>query len=382
MNVEFDDLRRLNLLWAVLLVAATGVYGIVRRHQALRAFAEAGLLERLTAPPGWLRQVLRLMLCTAALVALVAALLGPRWGERQEKLASRGVDVMVLLDVSKSMLARDIAPSRLERAKLSIRDDLLPVLAGDRVGLIAFAGVPTVKCPLTHDYGFYRLALDDVSTQSSPRGGTLIGDAIRKAADSFDQRLGSHRVVLLITDGEDQQSYPLEAARALWQDKRIPIVAVALGDEREGARVPTQEGSGEFLTYQGQTVWSKARFDDLRAIAAVSGMPNTFIPVGTKDFDLGRVYRDVIVPAIGQAERQEAERVQRPSRYHPFAVLALVALLIDSFLRDGPRRADTLPARQPVGGMPKRASSRAQRELDPATLPSRSADRREFVGNR
>ena len=103
------------------------------------------------------------------LVLLTAAIIHPRWGEAEQQVASRGVDVMVCLDVSRSMLARDIAPNRLERAKVALRDDLLPTLAGDRVGLIAFAGVPRLKCPLTNDYGFFRLALDDIDTSSAPR---------------------------------------------------------------------------------------------------------------------------------------------------------------------------------------------------------------------
>ncbi len=341
-TLEFDDLRWLNLLWAVLLVAAVGVYGFWQRRRALRMFTSPNLLGRLTAPVGWARPLTRLVLVVLCLTALVAAIIGPRWGQREQAVVRRGIDVMVLLDVSRSMLARDIAPNRLERAKLSIREDLLPVLGGDRIGLITFAGVPTLKCPLTHDYGFFRLVLEDISSKSSPRGGTLIGDAIRKADDAFHDSLDTHKVVLLITDGEDHESYPLEAAVNLWNDLEVPIVTVALGDEREGARIPIRTERGEeYLEYEGQTVWSRANFDDLRRIAQVSDL-NAFVPVGTRNFDLGEIYRERIVPAIEYKERTEIERVPLPSRYHMFATAALVLLLIDSFLRDGPRRADTL----------------------------------------
>lgn len=305
-------------------------------------FASANLLGRLTAPVGWTRPLARLALIVLCLAFLVAAIIHPRWGEREQTVMRRGIDVMVLLDVSRSMLARDIAPSRLKRAKLSIRDDLLPALGGDRIGLIAFAGAGTLKCPLTHDYGFFRLALEDVNTTSSPRGGTLIGDAIRKADDAFDDSLDTHKVVLLITDGEDHESYPIEAATNLWSDHKIPIVTVALGDEREGARIPVRTERGEeYLTHDDQVVWSRANFDDLRRIARVSDL-NAFVPVGTKNFDLGEIYRERIVPAIEYKERLETERVPLPSRYHAFALAALALLLLDSLLRDGPRRADTL----------------------------------------
>ena len=337
-NVEFDDLRWLNLLWAVLAVALIGIYGFWQRRRGLRVFASPGLVGRLAPSVGWFRPLARLTLIVLCLTALVAAIIHPRWGEREQKLTTRGVDVLVLLDVSRSMLARDIAPNRLERAKVSIRDDLLPVLGGDRIGLITFAGVPTLKCPLTHDYGFFRLALEDVSTRSSPRGGTLIGDAIRRAEEAFHDSLDTHKVVILITDGEDQESYPIEAAVNLWKDCQIPIVTVAIGDEREGARIPLRTDRGEeYLQYDNQVVWSRANFDDLRRIAQVSDL-NAFVPVGTKDFNLGEIYREVIVPRIEYKERTEVERVPLPSRYHPFAITALVLLLIESFMRDGPRR--------------------------------------------
>ncbi len=341
-DVTFDDLRWLNLLWAVLLIAAVGVYGVWQRQRALAMFATPNLLGRLTARIGWTRPLCRLTLIVLCLTTLVAAIIGPRWGEREQTVMRRGIDVMVLLDVSRSMLARDIAPNRLERAKISIRDDLLPVLGGDRIGLITFAGVPTLKCPLTHDYGFFRLVLEDVSSKSSPRGGTLIGDAIRMAAEAFHDSLETHKVVVLITDGEDHESYPLEAAVNLWNDLEVPIVTVALGDEREGARIPIRTSQGlEYLEYDGQTVWSRANFDDLRRIAQVSNL-NAFVGVGTRNFDLGQIYREKIVPAIEYKERAEIERVPLPSQYHLFAIAALTLLLIDSFPRDGPRSAATL----------------------------------------
>jgi Ca-activated chloride channel family protein len=343
-NLEFDDLRWLNLLWAVLLVAAAGAYGIWQRQRALTLFAAPHLLGRLTAPVGWLRPLARLVLIVLCLTSLVAAIIGPRWGERDQTVVRRGIDVMVLLDVSRSMLARDIAPNRLERAKLSIRDDLLPVLGGDRIGLITFAGVAALKCPLTHDYGFFRLALEDVTTKSSPRGGTLIGDAIRKAAETFHDSLDTHKVVILITDGEDHESYPREAAINLWNDCQIPIVTVALGDEREGARIPIRTERGVvYLQHEDQVVWSRANFDELRRIAQVSTL-NAFVPVGTRNFDLGQIYRERIVPAIEYKEREEVERVPLPPQVHGFALAALVLLLIDSFLRDGPKRLGVVAA--------------------------------------
>lgn len=334
-NLEYDE-RWLLLLWVVLAVALIGVYGIWQRRRALCMFAEPHLLGRLVPSMGWGRPLFRLALVVLCLLALVAAIVNPRWGAQEQDVARRNIDVMMLLDVSRSMLARDIAPNRLERAKFSIRDDLLPALGGDRIGLITFAGVPSLKCPLTNDYGFFRLVLDEVSVQSAPRGGTLIGDAIRMAGEAFPDKLNTHKLIVLITDGEDHESYPVEAAGAIWKDHGIPIVAVALGDEREGARIPTGPGADRFVEYEGQEVWSKANFDDLRRIAAVSDL-NGFVPVGTRNFDLGEIYREVVVPQIKYQERVESEKVPLPSRYHGFAIMAFILLVIESVLREGPR---------------------------------------------
>ncbi|MGE3180033.1 MAG: VWA domain-containing protein [Phycisphaerae bacterium] len=334
----FDNPAWIHLSWVVLAIAGVMSFAIIQRRGALRRFAERPLLPFIAPPLQTVRPVMRVVLRVLVLGLLVTAILGPRWGEATEKVFKRNIDVMVCLDVSRSMLARDIAPNRLERAKLSIVDDLIPALAGDRVGVIAFAGVPRLVCPLTDDYGFLRLALNDVDIHSSPRGGSLIGDAIRKAVELFPTTLDTHKIILLITDGEDQESFPVQAAQAAWEEHKIPVIAVALGDEREGARIPLPgaRGGETYLEYEGQTVWSKANFDDLRKVAAASGL-NAFVPVGTKNFDLGKIYSTQVVPAIRYTEREEAEQVKLPAQFHWFAGAALLLVLIDACLREGKR---------------------------------------------
>jgi len=337
-DLSFDSLGWLNLLWVVLAVVAAGIYGIWRRRVGLRRFADPHLLPRLVPGAGLGRPLLRLSLVATALLVLVGALIGPRWGQETQMLLRRNVDVLVLLDVSRSMLARDLAPSRLERAKLAIRDDLLPALGGDRIGLIVFAGVPALACPLTCDYGFFRLALDDVGPQSVGRGGTLIGDAIRKAGTLLaEDKLDTHKIVILITDGEDHESYPVEAAASLWEDQRVPIIALALGDPEQGARIPVKTDRGEtYLEHAGQVVRSKADFATLQRVAGVSGQ-GVFVPVGTSNFDLASIYRQV-VSKLRSTEEGQQQRVRQPARSHAFCVVALVLVLFESVLRDSPRR--------------------------------------------
>lgn len=337
-NLSFDDLPMLHLGWGVLAVFLVGLYGVWQRRRAVARFASSRLMQHLAPSISVTRRVVRLGVVALAMALLIIALTGPRWGEQVQNLLRRNIDIVVLLDVSRSMLARDIAPNRLERAKLAIRDDLLPALGGDRVALVAFAGEQSVACPLTSDYGFFRLALDDITTQSSPRGGTLIGDAIRKAADLFDRKLDTHKLILLITDGEDHDSYPVEAAAGIWNDGKIPIVALAIGDPQQGARIPVGDPARQqFLQYKGETVWSRADFEQLRQIAQASPL-GVFVPVGTSNFDLGSIYRTV-ASALRTTERQERQAARQPPRFHGFVVAALLLVLLESLLRDAPRRA-------------------------------------------
>jgi len=148
------------------------------------------------------------------LAALILASARPRFGVYYDRVVQRGVDLFVLIDVSRSMLAEDVKPNRIERAKADVRD-LLTRLAGDRVGLIAFAGKAVVKVPLTTDQGFFRMALDELGPGSAPRGGSLIGDAIRKAMEAMEPRQDRDQILVLITDGEDHDSFPAEAARPI-----------------------------------------------------------------------------------------------------------------------------------------------------------------------
>ncbi len=228
----------LMLLFAVVFVLLPGyVWCFWRKRQRLGVFAEGDVLDRINSSVSVGRQVLKGLLLMAAFVAIVFALCEPAWNGKPKKVKRRGRDIVVLLDVSRSMLAEDIRPNRLERAKIAI-GDLLDVLAGDRIGLVTFAGNTTVKCPLTHNYAFMRLALSEVGTESTNKGGTKIGDAIRQAVDKvFGEGVEKYRDMILITDGGDHESFPVEAANVAGS-RGIRIIAIGLGDEDVGAPIP------------------------------------------------------------------------------------------------------------------------------------------------
>lgn len=234
MDVRFENLNYLHLLWVVALLVLVVLYGFSRKRRALERFASAHLLPHLVPHLSVSRRRAKAALLLSAMVLLVLGMTDPRWGVHFEDVQRRGIDIMFVLDVSRSMLAADIAPNRLGRAKQYI-GDTLEVLGGDRVGLVTFAGNAVLTCPLTVNYGSFRMALDEVSTRSSTRGGSLLGDAIRMAAESFVDKIKEHKVIIVLSDGEDQESYPVEAAKKAHDDLGIKVFTVGLGDSKEGA---------------------------------------------------------------------------------------------------------------------------------------------------
>jgi Ca-activated chloride channel family protein len=231
------------------------------------------------------------------------------------------------------MLCDDLMPNRLERAKLAI-GDCINVLDGDRVGLITFAGTAVVTCPLTMDYGFFRMMLNQVDTSAVSRGGTKIGDAVRRAMDDvFDARERRYKDIVLITDGEDHDSFPVEAAQKAGE-KGVRIIAVGLGDENEGRPIPVTDARGNrtFLEYQGQRIFSRLDADTLRQMAnATPG--GKYLPVATGAINLDAVY----VNLIGEAEKREVESqtIKRyEEKYQIFLAGAFLLLCLEAALSE------------------------------------------------
>lgn len=332
----FNHLESLHWLWLVLAAVLCLAAGFRLRRRDLNRFAAAALARRLIAGAGPVRRWVRAALLVAALLLVVAGTLDPRWGVTIRQVRQRGVDIVVVLDISRSMLAQDVAPDRLGRARQFV-SDLIDQLGGDRVALVTFAGSATLKCPLTIDHGAFGMALAEVTPESAPRGGSLLGDALRVAADAFTDQVPDHKVIIVFSDGEDQGSYPVEAARRLRQDLSIPVYTVGIGDSDEGARIPVDAGGRRvYLTYEGQEVWSKMNPTVLRDVALASG--GAFVPVGTGTVDMGKIYQDRIEP-VAKRQFDTAMLRRHKARFQWFAGLALVLLLAESFIGDGRRAA-------------------------------------------
>ena len=329
--IRFHQLESLHWLWLAAAIALLIAYGLRAKRAALHRFAIHSLWDHLLPQLSLVRQRIRGALIVTALVFIILSLLDPRWGVRYETVQRRGIDMLFVIDVSRSMLAEDVAPNRLERAKQYVLD-VLEELGGDRVGLIAFAGVAAVKCPLTIDYGALALSLNELTPQTAARGGSLLGDALRLAGDCFTEEARDARIVLVLSDGEDQGSYPVEAAQQLAKIHDARVFTVGLGDPSEGARIPLRTNQGRtFVTFDGQEVWSKLNPEVLREVALEGH--GAFVPAGTHAADMGELYREKIAP-LNQRGVAASRLEIHQARFQWFAAIALTLLLIESWMSD------------------------------------------------
>lgn len=335
--IYFYQIEMLHLLWVIPLLGAVFFYARYRRRQALERFINTMLWNRIPSSASPLRRRWKAALVLLALMAIVFGLTRPAWNPKPKTVERRGRDVVFLLDVSKSMLAEDLAPNRLERAKLAIKD-CLDRLQGDRVGLAVFAGTTVVKCPLTLDYGFFRLLLEQISTDTISRGGTMIGDALRQTLELFfSDELDQHRDIILITDGEDQESFPVEAAKVVGQ-RGIRLLAIGLGDENEGRPIPITDETGRrsFVEYEGQPVRTKLDADTLREM--VKATPGgKYLNVATGTFDLGAIYQQLIASA--ETKEMESKTIEQyDEKFQIFLTLAILLLSLEMVIPERKKR--------------------------------------------
>lgn len=315
-------------LWAAPAVVVLLVFALAAGSRALSRFMDPALHGRLIRGAPRRGGMARPALVGMAIAAVALALARPQGRLLDEEAMVRGRDIVFVVDVSRSMLARDLAPNRLARAKVWI-EDLVGSLGGDRVALVAFAGHAVVKCPLTTDYEFFRLALEDLSPASVSRGGTLIGDALRTTLRDVlsDDQGGAYRDVILFTDGEDHESLPVAAAETIGA-KGARIIAIGLGDPTAGTPVP--EGGGQFIEHDGQVVRSRLDPKNLTEIAHASP-GGAFLLAGTGTLDLAQVYADLSSTAGARALASSAT-VRRVEYFPVFIAGALALLVLDAFM--------------------------------------------------
>lgn len=321
-------MRFVNPLFLVLtvLVPVAGLWWAFLRARREKALSKITLNVPKSSLAG-----LQLTLILVGLALVLFAAARPQWGKTTERVAARSRNVVVAMDVSRSMLAADVRPNRLERAKADVAD-LIDSLDGDRCALVAFRRTGVAICPLTTDRAFLRSALEQMSVDSAPRGETDLGSAIRAALDALDPAADDHNAIIMISDGGDLRGEALANA-ALARKRGIPIFTVGIGDPRVGSPLPSEDGRGD-LKYKGETVKVKLEETALKAIAEAS--KGRYVPLataGTAETTLGAIYRRFLRQVAAKEQNEEAERAAE--RYQVFLVPGLALLIAGAALSKG-----------------------------------------------
>src|SRR5882672_7907471 len=338
------------ILWFLLLIPPAMVaffwWSWRTRQRLMTQFIQARLLPALTVGISLTRQKIRLTCLVAGVACFILALARPQLGFDWEEVKQRGLDVIVAIDTSKSMLAEDIAPNRLKRAKLAALD-LMQQAKSDRLALIAFAGGAFLQCPLTIDDSAFRQSVDSLDVNVIPQGGTAIAEAIDTAIASFREG-DNHKALVLFTDGEDQDSGAVEAAKRAGE-AGIHIYTIGIGStEGELLRITDAKGRTDYVRdEQGNVVKSHLNESLLQEIAGATEK-GFYLPLrGAKTIDT--LYAQGLSP-LPKSDSEDKRKVYREQFHWPLS-LAIILLLIELFF---PERK-----REPASSGPSFAPARA-----------------------
>lgn len=319
------------LYWVLPVLVALLVFWRSRADRRLLRFADEPLIAHLSASVDRPARVWRSVLRVACLALLILAVARPQWGVGEVDVEQEGIDVVIALDISRSMLAEDVAPSRLTRAKAEL-SGLIDSFDGDRVGLVFFAGAAFPQCPLTVDYAAARLFLSQADPTMISAQGTSLSIAIRTALELFDDESGRSRVILAVTDGEDFEG-GLDGVRESLAAKNIALYAVGIGTS-EGAPIPQYDDYGRRQGFvrdrEGDVVLS--RLEEAELISMVQSSGGVYARAGRGGLDVDRLRREIA------AIEGSAYRSQRVASYQDRFMIPLSAALLlltgEFFIRD------------------------------------------------
>lgn len=326
--IRFEQAAFFYLLALIPLLTGLFVLANILSRRLLLRFAQKSLMPDLAPRLSAALPAMKFALLMAALIALIFSAVNPQVGSRLEEAQAEGVDLILALDVSRSMLARDVHPNRLERSRLSA-GRLIDQLENDRIGIIAFAGHAITQVPLTHDHHAARMILRTLNTGSVQVQGTSIGSAIERARIAFEQAGTNNGILIIVSDGENHLDDPVESAHKAHAEGMV-IHTIGVGSP-EGAPIPLYQNgqvSGFLRDQEGQTVVSRYDRQTLENIARAGG--GSFRHGGGGDLGLSAVLEE-----IRGAEKTLYDRMrfsEYESRFHWFAALALILLCIECLI--------------------------------------------------
>jgi Ca-activated chloride channel homolog len=320
------------MLYMLLLLPALVVLLILtlrRRKAARERFGNADMVKRLLQGYSNRRAIVKFLFCMVALTAAILTAARPQFGSRLQEVKREGVEVIIALDVSNSMLAEDIAPSRLERAKQAIAQ-LVDQLRNDKIGLILFAGDAYTQIPVTNDYLSAKMFLESASTDAVSKQGTNIGSAIELGMRSFSPQNNKSKALIIITDGENHEDDAVSKAKEA-AEKGVVVYTIGIGSP-DGTPIPvTINGKTDYLKdTDGNTVLSKLDESTLKEIASVTS--GRYVKANNTSLGLNEIYND-----IGRMKKSETSSVMYTDYNDQFmipALIMLVFLLIEFFIMD------------------------------------------------
>jgi Ca-activated chloride channel family protein len=330
---RFANPEYLYLLLLLPVILIFWVLNRFRNKRALRKLGDAELVGKLMPDVSAARPLVKFLILSMAILFLIIILARPQFGSKMEEVKRQGVEVIIALDVSNSMLAEDIQPTRLERAKQAI-SRLVESLQNDKLGLIVFAGDAYTQIPVTTDYISAKMFLSTISPEIVPKQGTAIGSAIDLATSSFSQTKDKSRALIIITDGENHDDDPVARAREA-AEKGIVIYTIGIGSA-EGVPISvTSGGKRDFLKdAQGNTVITKLDENILKEIAVAAD--GKYVRASNSNIGLDQIFSD-----IRKLKKQELEGTvytEYNDQFQIFAALSLFLLLLEFIIMERKNR--------------------------------------------
>jgi len=330
-GIRFAQSNLVYLLWIIPILIIFYIWSFRKHRKTLQRFAEKTLLNELTLSLNMRKRRLKTALIIIALLLALFSLVRPQWGFHWEKVKRKGIDILIAIDTSKSMLADDVKPNRLERSKLAVKD-MVKKLNGDRIGLIAFAGDAFLQCPLTVDYSGFMLSLDSLSTDTIPKGGTSISAAIREAIKVYEKEQKKYKILVLITDGEDHEGDPVKAAEEA-KKEGVKIFCIGIGT-KEGELIPiaNKNGGRVFLKDKaGNAVKTRLDESTLQKIALDTG--GCYVRSSGADFGLDLIYEKKLTK-IEKKEFKDKMMRRFEERFQIPLAICLLLLLLEPFISE------------------------------------------------
>ncbi|MFC2102936.1 VWA domain-containing protein [Bacteroidota bacterium] len=328
--IKFAHPEYLNALYLLPVIAVLFWFLYKKKIKLLEKFADKELHKVIVSSYSNLKSYIKFVVFILAIACLIIAASNPQVGTKLQEVKQTGIDVFILLDVSRSMTAEDIKPNRLEKAKYQI-SNLIQKLHGDRIGLLIFAGQAYIQFPLTTDYSAANLFLSAVDVNSVPQPGTAIGSAIKLARESFDSS-STAKVIITITDGEDHEGDVMEAVNEAVEEE-IKIYTIGLGSTG-GVPIPVYDNRGNLAGFKkdtdGNPVLTKLDEESLKQIAA-AGLGEYFRGNNYEDY-LDKIYTDL--SEIKKSEFGVKKVTDYEDRFYYFLIPAILLLMIELFISE------------------------------------------------